>query len=267
MYKSAVIIIVTSLLYFCCDNGQEPNKGPGVILQTFVADSLKIADTASVVFLTAEVEDPDGLDDVESVYFYSRKPDGTLSNEGNSFPMKDDGVNGDSAANDGIYTGKIIISSSAQAGFYIFSFQMEDRAGNLSNEVSDTMKVYKELTEPNKGPGTILETYVADSIQIPVSQAASVVSAKVEDPDGLDDVESVYFFSRKPDGTLANGGNSIVMFDNGTEGDSTAGDGIYSTGITITFDSQAGTYVFTFYMSDKAGNLSDAKMDSIEVYE
>jgi len=267
MIRSAVILMLALVVYISCDNGQEPNSGPGTILETGVIDSLTLADTTAVVYLTAEVEDPDGLEDVKSVYFYSRRPDGTLANEGRSFEMKDNGNDGDSGAKDGMYTGKILLTSSAQAGIYVFNFQMKDKDGNLSEEVSDTMRVFTESAGQNKGPGTILATHVPDSIQIPASVSNSLVRAEVEDPDGLGDIESVYFFSRKPDGTLANGGNSIVMFDNAAEGDSTAGDGIYSRGITITRDSQPGTYVFTFYMSDKAGNLSDAKMDSIEVYE
>jgi len=267
MIRTAVILLLALAVYISCDNGQEPNSGPGTILETHVIDSLTLADTTAVVYLTAEVQDPDGLADVKSVYFFSRRPDGTLANEGRSFEMKDDGKEGGGIADDGIYTGKILLTSSAQAGLYVFLFNMKDKDGNQAEEVSDTMRVLTESAGQNKGPGTILETFVPDSIQIPSSVANSLVRAKVEDPDGPADIESVYFFSRKPDGTLANGGNSIIMFDNATEGDSTAGDGIYSRGITITRDSQPGTYVFTFYMSDKAGNLSDAKLDSIEVFE
>jgi len=88
-------------------------------------------------------------------------------------------------------------------------------------------------------------------------------------------VDSVYFYSKKPDGSLANEGRPLVMVDNGKPfnindpwqqaGDEQAGDGIYSLTILIDNSAQPGRYIFTFYMRDKAGNLSNSMVDSIEV--
>ncbi len=134
-------------------------------------------------------------------------------------------------------------------------------------------------TEPNKGPGQIVKTEVPDSIAIPPAGYfnRALVKAWVEDPDGLSDVDSVYFFSQKPNGEYANGGKPFPLVDNGMPfniqnpweeaGDEKAGDGIYSLSILVPNDAQTGRYLFTFYMRDKAGNLSEAKVDSIEVYK
>jgi len=133
-------------------------------------------------------------------------------------------------------------------------------------------------TEPNKGPGEITQVEVADSLQIPSAGNLSkaLVQAWVSDPDGLDDVDSVYFFSQKPDGSYANGGNPLSMQDNGKAfnisdpwsgvGDATANDGIYSLTILMDTNALPGRYIFTFYSRDKKGNLSLAVIDSIEVY-
>ncbi|MHB2153205.1 hypothetical protein ACX8XN_02260 [Calditrichota bacterium GD2] len=128
-------------------------------------------------------------------------------------------------------------------------------------------------------PGEILWVSVPDSIQVPPAGFfhKALVTAAVADSNGLDDVDSVYFYSKKPDGSLANNGLPLVMVDNGKPfninnpweeaGDETAGDGIYSLTILIDNSAQTGRYYFTFYMRDKAGNLSDSVTDSIEVYQ
>lgn len=129
---------------------------------------------------------------------------------------------------------------------------------------------------PSDSTGEITQTEVPDSMEIPTQAGTynrELVKAWVSDPDGLDDVKSVYFYSRKPDGTLANDGDSLSMVDNGKSfsysnpwveaGDEQAGDGIYSLSILMFIDTQPGKYVFTFYMEDKGGNLSEAVKDSV----
>lgn len=133
-------------------------------------------------------------------------------------------------------------------------------------------------SENNNSPGKILWVEVPDSIQIPSEGSfhKALVKAAVEDPDGLNDVDSVYFYSRKPDGTLANGGHPFPMVDNGKPfninnpwveaGDEKAGDGVYSLTILMDAKAQVGRFYFTFYMRDKAGHLSESVIDSVEVY-
>lgn len=133
-------------------------------------------------------------------------------------------------------------------------------------------------TEPNKGAGQITKVEVADSLQSPAAGNLSkaLIQAWVSDPDGLKDVDSVYFYSKKPDGTFANSGNPLSMQDNGKPfnisdpwngvGDSIANDGIYSLTILMDVNALPGRYIFTFYSRDNDGNLSQAVKDSIEVY-
>ena len=128
-------------------------------------------------------------------------------------------------------------------------------------------------------PGEILWVEVPDSIQIPPPGKfhKALVKASVQDPDGLSDVDSVYFYSRKPDGSLANKGLPLLMVDNGKPfnisnpwveaGDEKAGDGIYSLTILIDNSAAAGKFYFTFYMRDKGGHLTPGVKDSIEVYQ
>lgn len=76
---------------------------------------------------------------------------------------------------------------------------------------------------------------------------------------------------------MANGGYPLYMVDNGepfsltnpwiSAGDEEKGDGVYSLTVLIEANNQTGIYKFTFYMKDEAGELSEAVVDSIEVYE
>ena len=250
-----------------CSDVSSPDSGPPEIIMVSVPDSLQTLDINISAVIQAHVQDPDGLKDIKVMQYSLRLPDGTLSNSGRPSKMYDDGTGGDETAADGIYSRKITFTSDAMTGMYVFVFQAQDKAGGFSEEVSDSLRLTKKNEEPNLGPGRIISIDMPDSLQIPETTATTIIQAEVEDPDGLQDVASVYFYSLKPDGTQANSGNPITMYDNATNGDETANDGIYSTGIMITNTSLPGRYIFTFYALDKAGNLSDAKTDSIEVYK
>ncbi len=263
-----VLPILVILTASCSSpNESEKNEGPPVITQTSVSDSLQILDENVTAVIWAQVQDPDGPENISSVQYYLRLPDGTPAYGGSPGELFDNGSQGDDSAGDGIFSSQIIFTNTALPGIYVFTFQAEDKAGGLSENAVDSMRLHKEAEEPDLGPARIVSTDLPDSLQIPGLTAEALVKALVEDPDGLQDIESVYFYSRKPDGTMANGGNPIYMFDDASSGDETANDGIYSTGILITNSSQSGRYVFTFYALDKVGHLSDAETDSIEVYE
>lgn len=143
----------------------------------------------------------------------------------------------------------------------------------------------KNGVEPNKGAGQIIKIEMQDSVKIPTTGNfnRALIEVTVEDPDGLKDVKSVFFYSIKPDGTYANNGNPFIMYDNGKpfsfdapydgQGDKEAGDGIYSFSMVL-FNSPpeypppvGGKYILEFYSRDKDDNLSEAKTDSIEVYK
>ncbi len=79
-----------------------------------------------------------------------------------------------------------------------------------------------------------------------------VLSVRVQDAAGLQDVKSVYFNTTKPDGS-ASGGNPFLMYDDGDvslHGDAVAGDGRYSLKISIASQNATGNYRFDFYAED-----------------
>jgi hypothetical protein len=84
---------------------------------------------------------------------------------------------------------------------------------------------------------------------------AYLVSIRAFDPNGNDDVDSVYFEVTRPDGSL--NPNRFVLHDDGLAGDAARGDYIYSTGIQAPSPSnQTGDYTFTFHAVDKHGKRS-----------
>ncbi len=89
-----------------------------------------------------------------------------------------------------------------------------------------------------------------------------VLKATVSDSDGLGDIASVFYFSRRPDGMLANQGNPIQMYDDGGvnpfSGDDIAGDGIYSFRAQVPPTTLLGTFTYTFYARDRFDAQSDS---------
>ena len=87
--------------------------------------------------------DPQGLADIDSVYFLLEKPDGTFGGNGFKFDLQDNGNSfyGDLVEGDGIYSKIVSISASNDAGLYIFHFYLRDHADNLTGVVKDSMSV------------------------------------------------------------------------------------------------------------------------------
>ncbi len=126
---------------------------PPIIDSVSAPDSVKIDSTHAILFtLYATASDPNGLNDIKTVYFDTFKPNGQPST-GNPFPMYDDGgasgnpADGDSVANDGIFTLTIQLPAldaptPPALGTYVFKFYAEDRSGAVSKPFSHDITVY-----------------------------------------------------------------------------------------------------------------------------
>jgi hypothetical protein len=85
-----------------------------------------------VYYLFVSAFDPDGYDDIDSVFFRVTRPDSSLNPV--AFVMHDDGQLGDSVSLDGRFTlGITAGNDSSQLGEYIFRFSAHDMQGNESN--------------------------------------------------------------------------------------------------------------------------------------
>ncbi len=122
-------------------NGQE--NFPPVISNLTAPDTLHLTDEIQLVRLAVKVWDPNGLNDIETVYFNTFLPNGNPSS-GNPFLMYDDGNmtdNGDEIEGDGIYSRVIQLPPSTPPGIYRFEFEARDREGELSNKIIHNLHV------------------------------------------------------------------------------------------------------------------------------
>lgn len=113
---------------------------PPRIFNLQAPDTLSRSAQPNLYTLSVQVSDPDGLGDIARVFFNSFLPDGTPAS-GNPFLMRDDGKGGDAVAADGRYSLTIQIDNSAPLGNFLFEFQAEDSAGNLSNKIAHVLTV------------------------------------------------------------------------------------------------------------------------------
>jgi hypothetical protein len=130
------IVFILLISYFACDK----HNDPPTLSDISAPDSLMQGDTL-LYSISILATDPDGRDDIDSVYFVVTRPDST-SNEIH-FAMHDDGQNGDTTADDGRYTlGIQAPGLQNQSGDYIFTFYARDKHGNKSNNPSVIITAY-----------------------------------------------------------------------------------------------------------------------------
>jgi hypothetical protein len=119
---------------FYFKNGQD--NLPPVVANSFIDPDTVVVTQPTVIFISVEASDPNGLNDILEVYFIVYRPDGTTN--GNKVLLYDDGKseNGDVTAGDGIFSRLIQVDQTNQKGTYRFEFQAKDRIGDLSNIIN-----------------------------------------------------------------------------------------------------------------------------------
>jgi len=220
-------------------------------------DFLPIGFTDTVC-LHLSVRDIQGLDDIDKVYFTIEMPDGSIDPD-TSF-MHDDGQLCDDTANDGIY-GYSLTSpdTSYETGDYIFHFTAVDLENNQGNIISDTITYY-DLPNPY-----VYNLIAPDSLQ-KGSPDTAYLFLSVWDPQGHSNIDQVYFTVTKPDSSSS--GIGYLMFDRGDNGDSVAGDGIYTLGILAPSpENQSGDYIFRFTAVDDDSNFANIIDKVITAYD
>jgi len=174
----------------------------------------------------------------------------------------------------------------SDAGPLGLEFLVQTAYGRTSNTIRQTLMITRRNSRPK-----IVRVSMPDSITIghlSSPDSTFLIAATVSDSDGIADIAGASFISKKPDGTFANNGSSIPLFDDGSEnvvfapdirsGDAISGDGIFSIRVrlvsyTLNFNfdppettyTQRGIYTFKFSAFDKSGALSDTVAQEIKV--
>jgi hypothetical protein len=205
-------------------------------------------------FASIAVADSDGLNDITRV---EARVHGS-NDSATVLELRDDGslASGDLAAGDGVFSTLLWVTPTVSLSQVVFEFSATDAANHVSPPV------YRALQ--NHRP-RILQLGVPDSIQRPASGTTLIpFHLTAADSDGLPDIDSVYFFNASGTPPIP----IIAMYDDGNlgiNGDSTAGDGIFSRIVQISSSNTTGLKEFHFLVVDRAGER-DEVIKNIKVY-
>ena len=251
---------MTAVLFAGCDQapGVEPPGGDPPVLSQFEFDphsvSLGSPGVDEVgelvrfsVSIGVNVDDPDG--DLERVAYVVRSP----------YTEQEPVAEGDLSASGGSAYGTTatITVPRGDVGVYTVLVYAVDEAGSLSDNVRGM------LTFSGQGdPPVILEVSAPETVQRPApgdEPETFVLSATVDDPDGLSSISEVVFWNvNLPT-------SRIQMVDNGSGADDVANDGIYTRTVQIESGNAAGETVLAFQATDRSGLRSNIVEKTIVV--
>lgn len=252
-----------------------PNYAP-FIFQVTAPDTFPWINE-DVVFSIAAA-DSDGIDDIVNVYFESQEvATGAKKFETNLYNDGDITTHGDTVAGDSIFSVKLDSSFRVnKQGLYDLLFHVEDSYGE-----GFTYTPAHRIFVGNAG-AQFVSIHVPTVMTKPLNPGdynRELMTVEVSDPQGLADIDSVYFYSLKPDSSWANMGKPFLLVDDGVPfntstrdpetGDLVAGDGIYSFSIIVYNNPQTnlGIYTFYIYIRDKAGNLTGPETRQVAIID
>jgi hypothetical protein len=233
---------------------------PGIIEVNKISQHFDPDDPVdTTIVVLAIVTDQDGVEDIIATSVLLSDPEGrTLSTSA----LSDDGIYPDQVANDGLYTGKLrLTTTKKQIGNYSVQIQATDRSNQKSNVVFQQVAVKNTANDPPILSSLILP----DSAIIPTGQDSTIVKfvVMVSDSQGRGDIVSVNGTLKLPDGSMY---LSFSLYDDGgivarppfnvTSGDSAANDGRFTTRLLFVKKS-VGNYTLQLQAKDFAQALSN----------
>ena len=263
------LLLITSALISC-------DKIPDGIVESQNVDYLIIAITApsSVTYIPTDSTviasiQLSKVNSVNAVWYKVSTFEGTLIVK-NKVMMFDDGnsnLNGDQLKNDGIYSGKFVMSKLNPNGKYQIEFFVED---NVRTSPDNVQKVGTQIFSYNNNQQNFAP--VISNLSIPSSvnrEVNFVFSLTASDPNSYSDIQSVYYEFYRPNGTLVSNSQGISkfpLFDDGNvandgsianDGDLHAGDGIFTNQLLFPTNQPTGVWRFEFHAIDRVGKLSN----------
>ncbi len=234
------------LLVGCGPPEDENLNTPPVIVRIDVPSRLVGMDTVHVY-----VFDADG-DPVSLNYTAIDQSGQTVTDPFLKIPA-DDGASGDALAGDGIYTG--YLNSPGLQGLpsnvFHFQFQLRDARNGQSRPVD----VDVESCTPGVAP--IISNLVSPDTVRTGQVSTFIISLLAQDADGLFDIVSVT--RTTPSGLV------LPLRDDGTNGDTTPGDGIFTETVSVVPPPPPGDYLFRFKARDCAGLESNDLQKTIVI--
>jgi hypothetical protein len=220
-----------------------------------IVTSVKITNTQSIAYVWCKINSSNG--------------NATIVEKAR---MYDDGIStisGDLIKGDGIYTCKMVMKQINPNGKYQIVYYAEDNVNDSPNNlVMIGSALFTFYNGQNNLPPTI------SNVNLPTIVDRGVIfpfSVDVTDPNGLMDIQSVYYRLYNPNGVLltnSQGISNFPMFDDGNtvnDGDITGGDGTYSVILKFPLTQPAGLWKLVFQTKDHNGELSNEITQTITV--
>ncbi len=161
------------------------------------------------------------------------------------------------------FTGALKLDSASENGKYKIEFYVD---ANQKNNLEAIHYLNFDDGKSNQPPVLIDSTLTApDSIKIPEQIQNYLITIKVEDPQGLNDIAEVYIDYFFPDNFKIN----IEMYDDGINGgDQVANDGIYSIRFMPTEDPRfIGANRLEILAIDRKNQISNKVVHNIVIYK
>lgn len=259
-YKFIIILFIVIACEKIPDGIVEQESLNNKVKSISAPSSFSYSKSDSILITYIEFEDSKNI---SKVWLQIKSANGsiTITSFTQMFDNGNISTNGDQKANDNIYSAKIAISKKFSSGKYFIDYFVED---NIKPPSENITKVASHVFNYNNNQ--ISYPPIISNLTIPSSVLRGesfAFTLKVEDGNGLGDIDQVYFKLYRPDGSLVdpqNGLGYFLMVDDGnfnTFGDVAAGDGIYSFKNSFSSTSQIGQWKFEFQAKDKSGNLSN----------
>ncbi len=191
--------------------------------------------------------------------------------------LNDIGQDDDILIGDGRYDGSWILPDSMST--YIDSLWTLEVV--VRDNASNTLTEFKTIQPERPAPPVMGVASHLDSLTLPGTGQGLIIDTlriSVSHPGGLDEIRDVSMMSLKPDGSWANQGQPIPLYDDGgsvvfysfggidfTSGDSLANDGTYSLLLPLDANSLSGIYYWTFNSRSWLGIEAVPVVDSIVV--
>ncbi len=190
-------------------------------------------------------------------------------------PLNDLGQDRDILIGDGRYDGSWRLPDSMST--YMDSlWTLEVR---VQNQAQDSLAEVTTLQPQRPAPPVIGAATHLDTLTLLTNGLVlDTLTLEISHPQGLDEIRDVSMMSLKPDGTYANGGQPIPLYDDGgsvvfysfegidfTSGDSLANDGVYSLLLALAPNNLSGVYHWTFNSRSWLGIEAVPVLDSIIV--
>lgn len=202
--------------------------------------------------------------DISNVSFSMTASDGIEVIKGQ---MYDDGdqTHGDGVKGDNIYCRKVYFGQLFPNGQYSIEYFITEK-NNIPKKIAIQTFAYNNHQE-FKAP-VLSNLVMADSV---ATGQDFIFTVKADDPNGIRDLQYVFFKAYRPDGSIMTnqtGDSLFFMLDNGDFthfGDQTAGDAIYSYKNNFIAGATKGVRRFEFLAIDRSGLISNKITHYIKV--